>query len=74
MAILPGLLRSGPVDSSRSYQKIRERKEKSESGVLLKDGGTVAFSSLSPWERKGKLLLFKSLHCKKEFKWKLSGA
>ena len=25
-----------------------------------------------PRERKGKLLLFKSLRCKKDFKWKLS--
>ena len=60
--------------AKRDPRDLRERKEKSESGVLLKDGGTVAYSSLSPWERKGKLLLFKSLHCKKEFKWKLSGA
>ena len=64
VAVLPGFLRSGQVDSgtikfcptcpstSRFYQKIRERKEKPESGVLLKDAGTVAFSSFPPGEKR----------------------
>lgn len=42
-------------------------------GGAAEGWGHCGFFLLSPWERKGKLFLFKSLRCKKDFKWKLSG-